>query len=298
MIKKWVVFSLSCILYFALSACSGVISSTTATTGVDTEVTTTSSCKASNMSYLYDDLDYQLVFYDEFDKETGTLSTLKWKYQTGDGGWGNNELQYYTDGANSLINQGKLLITARLEAMGDSLYTSARINSVRSFLYGKFEISAKLPQGSGTWPALWLMPERSVYGGWPNSGEIDIMEHVGTDMNRIHFSVHTERYYFKNGTQKTFVTTIPSVASEYHTYGLEWLPDQLIFSVDDVVYFTYDPKDYVSCPDSSEWPFDKSFYLIMNVAIGGWGGTPYSGFESESMSIDYVRVYQATNLFP
>jgi len=123
------------------------------------------------------------------------------------------------------------------------------------------------------------------------------MEHVGTDMNRVHFSIHTERYYFKIGTQKTYVTTIPNVSTEFHNYQLEWLPDKLIFSVDDHVYFTYDPTNYVACPTYKEWPYNKSFYLILNLAIGGWGGTPYSGFEEEDLVIDYVRIYQADNLF-
>jgi len=305
--KKLLIFStllLSSILVLACDQASTTSLTTSATTTsvttttTETTTTTTSSlCKASYHDYDEETLDYQLVFYDEFDKESGTPSILKWKYQVGDGGWGNDELQYYTDGANASIINYNLVISARKEAMGSSEYTSARMNSVRSFQYGKIEVKAILPQGSGTWPAIWMMPQSSVYGSWPNSGEIDIMEHVGTDMNRIHFSIHTEKYYFKIGTQKTYVTTIQSVAEMYHVYAIEWLPDKIKFMVDDHVYFTYDPNVYASCPTSEEWPFDKPFYLILNIAIGGWGGTPYEGFEEETMTIDYVRVYQATNLF-
>ncbi len=305
MIKKICVIFFLAILNFAFIACDEVVQTTsssletiTDTTILETISTTTSeSCKTFNASYDYESLNYQLVFYDEFDKESGTPSILKWKYQVGDGGWGNNELQYYTDGLNARIENYNLIITARKEEMGDSAYTSARMNSVRSFTYGKFEVKAMLPEGSGTWPAIWLMPQASVYGSWPLSGEIDMMEHVGTDQNKVHFSVHTERYYFKINTQKTFVTTISSVSEMYHVYSIEWLPDKIIFSVDEHVYFTYNPNDYVSCPTSAEWPFDRPFYLIMNIAIGGWGGTPYDGFVEEEMLIDYVRVYQATNLF-
>ncbi|MGD9909221.1 MAG: family 16 glycosylhydrolase [Candidatus Izemoplasmatales bacterium] len=301
--KKTMILGVFILLSVMFVACDEVVTTTSSslsesTTTTLSEVTTeTDSCKATNMSYDYNSLNYNLVFADEFDKETGTPSINKWRYQTGDGGWGNNELQYYTDGNNSIIENYEMVITARKEDMGDSHYTSSRMNSIKSFLYGKFEIKAKLPAGSGTWPAIWMMPSASMYGGWPNSGEIDIMEHVGTDMNKIHFSVHTEKYYFKINTQKTFVATIPNVSTTYHVYGLEWLPDKLIFSVDGTQYFTYTPTDYVACPTSAEWPFDRPFYLILNIALGGWGGTPYTGFEEESMYIDYVRVYQADNLF-
>lgn len=300
--KKTLIFFVSLLLVLFLCSCNEVDSSTsssllTTETTDDSSDETTNSCLATN--FIYDDeaLTYHLVFADEFDRDNGTPSTNKWKYQIGAGGWGNDELQYYTDGRNSIIQDGKLVITAKKEEMGSASYTSSRMNSVQSFLYGKFEIKAKLPSGSGTWPAIWMMPESSVYGDWPNSGEIDIMEHVGTDPNRIHFSVHTERYYFKKNTQKTMVTTIPAVSDSFHIYQLEWLPDQLRFSVDDIVYFVYRPTDYVSCPTSSEWPFNKRFYLILNIAMGGWGGTPYEGFSEETMEIDYVRVYQADNLF-
>ncbi|MBU0997478.1 MAG: glycoside hydrolase family 16 protein [Firmicutes bacterium] len=273
------------------------LSETTTTTTETSTTTTLTTCSASYSDYDYESLNYELVFFDEFDKETGTPNLIKWKYQTGDGGWGNDELQYYTDSGNATILNGNLVIAAKKESKGDSLYTSARMNSGRSFLYGKFLVRAMLPQGSGTWPAIWMMPNSSVYGNWPSSGEIDIMEHVGTDMNRVHFSIHTERYYFKIGTQKTAITTIPNVSTEFHDYQVEWLPDKLIFSVDGQVYFTYDPTNYVSCPTYKEWPYDKSFYLILNLAIGGWGGTPYAGFVQEELVIDYVRIYQADNLF-
>lgn len=259
--------------------------------------TTENPCKACDATYDYNSLDYQLVWFDEFDKESGVPSINKWNYETGDGGWGNEELQYYTSGANASIISGNLVISARKESMGDSLYTSSRMNSSRSFLYGKFEVKAKLPQGSGTWPAIWLMPERSIYGNWPYSGEIDMMEHVGWDMGKVHFSVHTQRYYHKINTQKTSITTIQNMATEFHIYSIEWLPDQIMFFVDGILKWIYRPTDYVACPTQAEWPFDKPFFLILNIAIGGWGGSPYASFEEEQMLVDYVRIYQASNLF-
>lgn len=300
-LKKCAVATLSIFLGASLLACQTVDTTTTTTLPLTETTTTTTTtenpCKATGWEYDLDSLEYNLVFFDEFDKDSGIPSILKWKYQTGDGGWGNNELQYYTDSGNAEIVSGNLVITARQEAMGDSLYTSARMNTQKSFLYGKVEVRAKLPSGSGTWPAIWMMPSASVYGGWPNSGEIDIMEHVGTDMNRVHFSIHTEKYYFKIGTQKTSVSTIPDVANTFHVYAIEWLPDMIRFLVDDVEKFRYVPSNYVACPTSEEWPFDKPFYLILNLAIGGWGGTPYPGFESESLVIDYVHISQTSGVF-
>ncbi|MDD3122093.1 MAG: glycoside hydrolase family 16 protein [Candidatus Izemoplasmatales bacterium] len=303
MFKKIIVTMLFLVLSLVLFACDKISNTetliTTGLTESSLETTTTlDACKALHVSYVYDELDYRLVFADEFENPSGIPSILKWKYQTGDGGWGNDELQYYTDGLNSTVVDGSLVISARKESLGDSQYTSSRMNSVKSFLYGKFEIRAMLPQGSGTWPAIWMMPEKSMYGSWPNSGEIDIMEHIGVDMNKVHFSIHTEKYYFKINTQKTFVSIIPSVSTEYHIYGIEWLPDKIIFFVDDVIKWIYSPTNYVDCPSSAEWPFDKPFYLILNLAIGGWGGTPYASFIEEQMKVDYVRVYQANNLFP
>lgn len=269
----------------------------TTTTLPSTTTTTSRLCKAKDFDYVYDSLNYDLIWFDEFNSTTSTTpSILKWTYQTGGGGWGNNELQYYTNGQNASVGNGLLTISARKETIQENEYTSARMNSAQSWTYVKIEVRAKLPQGSGTWPAIWMMPTHAAYGNWPNSGEIDIMEHVGTAMNRVHFSVHTERFNHKIGTQKTSVTTIPGVSTGFHLYEVEWLPDMIHFSVDGVRKWTYKATDFVSCPTEKEWPFDKPFHLILNVAIGGWGGTPYPGFEEETMEIDYVRVYQATQL--
>jgi beta-glucanase (GH16 family) len=299
-------------LLFLLVLLSGLLSacgmetttttlSTTEPTTLNTTTTTTTTterlCKAVGFEYDYETLNYQLLWFDEFNSTTSDKpSILKWTYQTGGGGWGNNELQYYTQGLNSSVGDGLMTITAKKETVGDNEYTSSRMNSAQNWLYVKIEVRAKLPQGAGTWPAIWMMPQHSAYGNWPNSGEIDIMEHVGTSMKRVHFSIHSERYNHKIGTQKTFVTTVPGVSTDFHVYGVEWLPDKINFTVDGVLKWTYNPSQFVACPTAKEWPFDKPFHLILNIAVGGWGGTPYSGFVSESMQFDYVRVYQATEL--
>lgn len=285
----------------ALSVSSTTPSTTTTTSTTTLQTTTTNLCKATNYEYDLNQLVYDLVWFDEFNSATATQpSIIKWRYQTGGGGWGNNELQYYTDPSlnsnhtNARVGDGHLYITAKRETIGTNEFTSARMNSNVNWLYGKIEVRALLPSGAGTWPAIWMMPKDSAYGNWPNSGEIDIMEHVGTSLNRVHFSIHSERYNHKIGTQKTFVTTIPNVSSEFHLYQVEWLPDQIRFSVDNVLYYTYRPTDFVACPTSKEWPFDRPFHLILNVAMGGWGGTPSASFTEASMIIDYVRVYQSS----
>jgi beta-glucanase (GH16 family) len=311
---KKLLLALIAALAATLFACDAAVASTTTTTTTPTTTTTTTTlpettttatpstttsrpCKAKGFEYDPDALSYDLIWFDEFNSTTSTVpSILKWTYQTGGGGWGNDELQYYTNGQNSSVGDGLLTISARKETVETNEYSSSRMNSAQSWTYVKIQVRAKLPQGAGTWPAIWMMPQHSAYGNWPNSGEIDIMEHVGTAMNRVHFSVHTERFNHKIGTQKTFVTTVSSVASEFHVYEVEWLPDKIHFLVDGIRKWTYQPTDYVSCPTEEEWPFDKPFYLLLNVAIGGWGGTPYAGFAEETMEIDYVRVYQATQL--
>ena len=238
---------------------------------------------------------WTLVWNDEFDGTT--IDPTKWGYDIGGSGWGNNELQYYTDRKeNSFIENGNLVIQTQKEEYSGRHYTSARmVTKYRGdWLYGHFEIRAKLPYGVGTWPAIWMLPTDWVYGGWPNSGEIDIMEHVGYDPNVIHGSTHSKKYYFKIGTQKTATVRISNVSKEFHTYAMEWFPDRIDMFVDGIKYFT-------SKNDSTgweAWPFDKRFHLILNIAFGGdWGGG--KGIDDsilpQRMEIEYVRVYKKSN---
>ena len=230
---------------------------------------------------------------DEFNTD-GAPDATRWGYDTGGSGWGNNELQYYTSSTNNAkVENGKLVITARKESMSGMNYTSARLVSKNKgdFLYGRVEVSAKLPSGRGTWPAIWMLPTDWAYGGWPASGEIDLMEHVGYDPNNVHFSIHTQAYNQSIGTQKTGSLQIPTAMTAFHQYRLDWTPYAVrgFFDGQQVFTFVNDGKGYAS------WPFDKRFHLLLNVAVGGnWGGA--QGVDTTifpaAMEIDYVRVYK------
>lgn len=178
---------------------------------------------------------------DEFDY-TGLPATDKWDYDLGGSGWGNNEKQYYTNSINNVsVGNGLLSITARKENMNGMSYTSTRLVSRNKLdvLYGRFEIKAKLPTGRGTWPAIWMLPTDRAYGDWPKSGEIDIMEHVGYDQNNVHFTTHTEAYYFKINTQKTSTKMIPDASTAFHLYRVDWTPYAVRGYYDNVLVFEF-----------------------------------------------------------
>ena len=240
-----------------------------------------------------------LVWSDEFDA-TGTPDSSRWDYDLGDGcpdncGWGNNELQYYTrDAGNVRVEDGRLVIEAHKDSLGSKAFTSAKVVSREKgdWRYGRFEIRAKLPRGKGTWPAIWMLPTDWKYGGWPASGEIDIMEHVGYDPGIIHGTIHTEAYNHIKQTQKEGKITVPDAQEAFHVYAVDWTPDRMDFYVDGKRYHSVvrDPAD-----DFRGWPFDQRFYLILNVAVGGnWGGAQGvdPGIWPQRMEVDYVRVYQ------
>jgi beta-glucanase (GH16 family) len=230
---------------------------------------------------------------DEFDY-TGLPNSTKWGYDIGGSGWGNNELQYYTDVINNAkVENGILTITARKETMANRNYTSARLvtKNKGDFLYGRLEIKAKLPAGRGTWPAIWMLPTEWAYGDWPRSGEIDIMEHVGYDPNNVLFSIHTQAYNHSIGTQKSGGQLIPTAIADYHKYRVDWTPYAVRGYFDDQLVFTFvnEGKGYAS------WPFDKKFHLLINLAVGGnWGGA--QGVDDTifpaSFMVDYVRFYK------
>ena len=239
---------------------------------------------------------YNLVWQDGFNY-SGLPDSTKWIYDTegNDEGWGNNEAQYYTDADqdNAWVENGTLSITAHKENFRGKEYTSARLMSKADWQYGKIEVSAKLPTGRGTWSAIWVMPGGWTYkdGNWPDVGEIDIMEHVGHDLGVIHASAHSKDYQWQKQTQKTATISVSDVHSEFHTYILDWTPDMLRAYVDDSLYFEYKNE----CLGETKWPYDKAFYIIMNVAVGGaWGSL--EGIDKEAfpqtMEVDYVRVYQ------
>jgi beta-glucanase (GH16 family) len=230
---------------------------------------------------------------DEFNTD-GAPDGNKWGYDLGGSGWGNNELQYYTNSTdNAVVKNGKLVITGKKEPQGGRNYTSARLVSRNKadFLYGRIEASAKLPAGKGTWPAIWMLPTDWAYGDWPRSGEIDIMEHVGYDPNVVHFSVHTEAYNHSINTQKTATKNIPTALTEFHTYRVDWTPYAVRGYFDDQVVFSFTNEG----KGAAKWPFDKKFHLLLNLAIGGnWGGV--QGVDDSvfpaTYEIDYVRYYK------
>lgn len=230
---------------------------------------------------------------DEFDY-SGAPDPAKWGYDLGGSGWGNNELQNYTNNlSNSSVNNGILTINARKENSGTNGYSSARLVSKGKgdFLYGRFEIRAKIPSGRGTWPALWMLPTDNSYGTWPKSGEIDIMEHVGYDPTNIHVTVHTEAFNGMINTQKGASKKFPKAFDDYQLYRLDWTPYAIRGYIQNELIFEFinNGTGYAA------WPFDKRFHLLMNVAVGGnWGGA--QGVDDsvfpKAMEVDYVRVYK------
>jgi len=242
---------------------------------------------------------YELVWSDEFDYQ-GLPDADKWSYDVGDGcplvcGWGNRELEYYTRAleSNARVKEGSLIIEAHKQRFINKDYTSARLVSKGKgdWKYGKIEVRAKNPTGKGTWPAIWMLPTDNEYGTWPKSGEIDIMEHVGYEPEKIYGTVHTSTYNHMIGTQKGGEKDILDSESAFHKYGILWTEDKIDFMIDDEIYFTFD-NDHT---DSNAWPFDQRFHLIMNIAVGGnWGGK--FGIDDniwpQRMEVDYVRVYQ------
>jgi len=233
---------------------------------------------------------------DEFEYE-GLPDVKKWSYDVGsqNNGWGNNELQYYTEAnlENARVEDGVLTITAKREAFEGFNYTSARLVSKGKgdFLYGRFEVRAKVPPGKGTWAAAWMLPTDWAYGSWPASGEIDILEHVGYDQDVVHISMHTEAYNHSIGTQKTATKKIQNATTEFHIYRVDWTPDYIKGFVDNVemFHFANEKKGY------AVWPFDKKFHWLLNLAVGGdWGGQMCVDEEAfpAKMEVDYVRVYE------
>ncbi len=240
----------------------------------------------------------KLVWKDEFNK-SGLPDSLKWSYDKGRGcpeicGWGNNELEYYTHNRkeNARVVKGKLIIEARKENFADANYTSARLVSKLKgdWKYGRIEVRAKLPNGRGIWPAVWMLPTNWEYGGWPNSGEIDIMEHVGYMPDSVFGTIHTGNYNGMKGTQKTKGISRNDLSKAFHLYAIEWTAESIIFLIDNVRYHEFKNEN----TGSATWPFDKQFHLILNVAVGGYWGGKFGVDDSifpQKMIIDYIRVY-------
>ena len=238
----------------------------------------------------------KMVWNDEFNG-TGLPDDTKWTYDQGY--VRSSELEYFTKKRieNAYQQDGLLHLVARCDsATVDGAMrpiTSAEIitQGKASWLYGYVEVKAKMPYlaGIGTWPAIWMMPTESFYGGWPASGEIDIMEHVASDYRYVHFSQHSATFYGSNC--KTSKSYCPTVYTDFHIYGLQWTPESMIWYLDGVQKFRINNVDHLW----SVWPFNKSFYLMLNLSIGGWGGATDSKLlknNPQDYQIDYVRVFQ------
>jgi beta-glucanase (GH16 family) len=228
-----------------------------------------------------------LVWSDEFNTP-GSPDPSKWGFDigTGSGGWGNNELEYYTNRpANAIISNGTLKIIALNEHFNSSNYTSARMlsNHLFSFQYGRIDVRAKLPTAAGTWPAIWMLGNNISTAGWPACGEIDIMEQNGSLKSTIYGTMHYPSEVNQYGDGAT--TTIPDAGTTFHTYTAVWTPISIELSVDSVVFYTL--------PNNPGLPFNQKFFIILNVAMGGnFGGTVDPAFTQDQMEVDYVRVYQ------
>ena len=268
------------------------------------------SCSETNTNNNEDSMkptpdEWQLVWSDEFDSDV--IDEEKWNKLLWRPGWVNNELQAYTAETNNIfIENGNLVLQALYQPgytgtdyQGNGYttdYTSGRLNTAgkAEWSYGRFEIRAKLPEGVGSWPAIWMLGSSISSIGWPACGEIDIMEHVGFDEGNIHASIHTTAYNHILGTQKTAHINVPTATDSFHVYTLEWTANYMYFMVDDQpLHFVYNDSEN----DVDKWPFDQSAYLILNLAVGGdWGGA--QGVDNSSfpmsMLVDYVRIYEST----
>jgi len=242
----------------------------------------------------------KLIWNDEF-SIPGSPDPTKWKYDLGDGcdinlcNWGNGEQAVYTKSINNVeISNGILHIKAKKESGYSLPYTSARMvtRGTASFKYGRVQFRARISQctATGTWPALWMLPDSNIYGGWPNSGEIDIMEFVGYQTDQFYGTVHTAAYNHMIGTEKG--SSVEGDETDWHVFEINWEPTRIQFAIDSMIYF-----EFLQGVASDQWPFDQDFYIIMNVAVGGfWGGSrgiDDAAFHENGqiMEVDWVRVY-------
>lgn len=245
--------------------------------------------------------EWHLVWSDEFTGTNGpAVDRAKWGFDIGGKGWGNNELQTYTDRTtNAFVDNGLLNIKVLREKFAgpDNIsreYTSARLLTENKFTqrYGRFEARIKVPYGQGIWPAFWMLGDNIRTAGWPRCGEIDIMEYIGREPFKVFGTLHGPGYSGAKGLSATHtLTNGKKVSDEFHTFAVEWEPNVIRFYIDRVLYKTRTPADL---PISTAWVFDRPFFLILNVAVGGnFPGDPDgTTVFPQLMQVDYVRVYQ------
>ncbi len=236
---------------------------------------------------------WELVWSDEFDGPA--LNPDNWLAEKGAGGWGNNELQFYTDRPENLrIEDGVLVIEARQEDYRGSRYTSARIKTQykQTFQFGRIEACMKLPTGKGIWPAFWMLGESLPSAGWPRAGEIDIMENIG-EPHTVYGTVHGPGYSGGNGVGKSYTVAGQPLHEDFHIYAIEWAPGQIRWFLDDILFNTVTENDV-----PGEWVFDQPFFILLNLAVGGnWPGSPDETTRfPQQLRVDYVRVYRDPHL--
>jgi beta-glucanase (GH16 family) len=239
---------------------------------------------------------WKLVWSDEFTGTNGTApDSAAWRHDVSGDGFGNNQLEFDTDRTENaaLDGQGNLAITARREQFQGNAYTSARINTSGKFLhgYGRFEAKIRVPTGKGVWPAFWVLGENIGDVGWPQCGELDIMEHNGSVPGEIRGSAHGPGYSGGANVGKPYSVPGGNLDRDFHVYGIEWDPEKVVWFVDDVKYLTVTPADL---PGGTQWVYDHDFFVILNVAIGGGFVEPPDDSTPlpQSMLVDYVRVYE------
>jgi beta-glucanase (GH16 family) len=239
---------------------------------------------------------YRLSWSDEFNGNS--LNMKDWSFDNGNGcpsncGWGNNELEFYTDRPTNLFfKDGNLVIEARKEDYKGKPYTSAKIitRDKKAFLFGRIDIRAKLPKGKGIWPAFWMMPQENKYGGWPTSGEIDMMEMIGHEANKTYGTLH-----FGPGPGSTQLGGNTSLSSgifndDFHLFSLEWKKDEISWYLDGKLFSKHTRAE----TGNATYPFNESFYFIINLAVGGnWPGNPdETTILPQQLIVDYIRLYQ------
>lgn len=236
---------------------------------------------------------YKLVWKDDFSVD-GKPNKEIWTNEVAGHGYGNNEEQFYTDRLkNSYVENGVLNIVAYKEEYEGKKYTSARLMTYgkKSMKYGKIAITAKLPKGLGSWPAIWMLPNIIHEGvNWPRCGEIDIMEHIGRELNSIHFSLHSEKLNHNLKTQPTHIIKLETATTDFNRYEIEWDETKIAYFVNGVHYKTFEKK---ATDTFAQWPFDQEFYLILNLAVGGgWPGKVDESIFPIKMQVSAVEVYE------
>jgi len=243
---------------------------------------------------------FTLAWSDEFDQgDNSAPDPAKWKFEIGGNGWGNQELEYYSSRReNARMRRGNLEIIARKESYtgADGVqrdYTSARLITSGKFeqAYGRYEARIKIPYGQGVWPAFWLLGADDKQVGWPQCGEIDIMENIGREPGMVHGTIHGPGYSGGKGIGGAYSVNAGRFADDFHIYAVEWEPEEIRFYVDDHLYTARRPSDL---PAGTKWVYDHPFYILLNFAVGGeWPGSPDATTKfPQVMLVDYVRVYK------